>query len=155
MKRNALTLIEIVIVIAIIGILMALLLPAVQYSRESARRMDCSNRLRQIMLAVQNYESANRILPPSGSSNGGMFVTLLPYLDQQSKAQLHDSESVTEFDVTFFKQVTLYNCPSDPASRILDPVQHAGATSYAGNYGTGYLRAGFDGAFQFLEPIAG
>jgi prepilin-type N-terminal cleavage/methylation domain-containing protein len=65
-KRTAFTLVELLVVIAIIGILVALLLPAIQAARESARRSDCANRLRQVVIAAHNFESANKTLPSHG-----------------------------------------------------------------------------------------
>src|SRR3970040_1454891 len=67
------TLVELLVVIAIIGILVALLLPAIQAAREAARRSSCQNKIKQISLAMLNYESARKALPPAllyyGSNN--------------------------------------------------------------------------------------
>lgn len=85
------TLVELLVVITIIGILIALLLPAVQAAREAARRMQCQNNLKQITLALQNYHAASSTFPPGGlgMGNGGSsygfswWVRILPYIEQQ------------------------------------------------------------------------
>ncbi len=84
-KRHGFTLVELLVVIAIIGILIALLLPAVQSAREAARRMQCSNNLKQIGLALHNYHSAHKSFPPGGiaSNELSFLVFILPYIEQK------------------------------------------------------------------------
>jgi len=92
-KRRAFTLVELLVVIAIIGILVGLLLPAVQAAREAARRMQCSNNLKQLSLSLLNYESTFNKLPYGGRPggyNGGwgtsFYIRLLPYIEQSAIA---------------------------------------------------------------------
>ena len=98
-QRVAFTLVELLVVIAIIGVLVSLLLPAVQQAREAARRMQCSNNLKQVALALHNVESAQGAFPPGGvtSSTGSYghswWMETLPYLEQQNVYDQFDFDS--------------------------------------------------------------
>ena len=83
---RAFTLVELLVVIAIIGILIALLLPAVQAAREAARRMQCTNHLKQIGLAIHNFHDARKGIPPTciNSFRMSMWAFLYPYIERQS-----------------------------------------------------------------------
>ena len=103
-KRGGFTLVEVLVVIAIIGLLIALLLPAVQAAREAARRMQCSNNLRQLGLAMHNYHGALNSFPPgfmvrgylAGTTPGGWAwgVFLMPFIEQ---SPLRDKLSPTRY----------------------------------------------------------
>ena len=83
-KRSAFTLVELLVVIAIIGVLVALLLPAIQAAREAARRSQCMNNMRQLGIATLNYETAKKHLPPSHTRipDGFVFAHIAPYFEQ-------------------------------------------------------------------------
>ena len=142
MKRHAFTLVELLVVIAIIGILIALLLPAVQAAREAARRMQCTNNLKQIGLAMHNYHGVYKMYPrgaswtPNKPNSGhkGSFnwrVIILPYIEQQSLYSQLDLSSAgcLRSDSLSTKNVVLkdlvlapYICPSNPCDHLGDRI---------------------------------
>jgi len=138
--RPAFTLVELLVVIAIIGVLVGLLLPAVQAARESARRMQCGNNLKQIGLATHNYESTYKCLPAGRTSRGlSSHAALAPYLEQGNAAeQINFSVpwNAPENTVARTLLVATFLCPSDPQS--INPIGWGG-TTYRGNQGSGIL----------------
>jgi type II secretory pathway pseudopilin PulG len=119
-------LVELLVVIAIIGILVALLLPAVQAAREAARRMSCTNNLKQMALATHNYHDTYLKLPPGKITTvtgfGGPYrtnwaIAILPYVEQQALYDLYRQEennnSTWNMENVNTKQVDAYVCPSD------------------------------------------
>ena len=129
-KARAFTLIELLVVIAIIGILITLLLPAVQAAREAARVLQCQNNLKQIGLALQNYHEAAGSFPPGGVVEGlccntksqtSWAISLLPYLEQDALHDQYNHEAYNEDPVNAFirdKMVTTYVCPSEPETDV-------------------------------------
>ncbi|TWU46278.1 hypothetical protein Poly51_56740 [Rubripirellula tenax] len=138
---------ELLVVIAIIGVLVGMLLPAVQAARESARRMSCSNNFKQIGLALHNYESAFKTLPPAGTLDADFSVQarILPYIEQSG---LNDqlSFNVPAFSgnwagkvphpanaAAFANAVGTYLCPSDPAAATTTVTVSGNDYTYGGN----------------------
>ena len=147
-KRSAFTLVELLVVIAIIGILVGLLLPAVQAAREAARRMQCSNNLKQMGLAIHNHESAFKFLPaseitipaaaypspPNPYAQRATFGTLfhiLPYMEQANIYNLFDRKRSYIDPINMppnygtaspaaFATIPTYICPSTPGSQPSD-----------------------------------
>lgn len=155
--RRGLTLVEVLVVFAILAILIALLLPAVQASRESARRTQCSSQLRQLALAVHQYESVFEILPPSGNESGfGWIATIAPYFGQNDPMQWGTIFDPPVWEANprpnFPDRIPGLACPSDSSAKLV-PHKDGGTTSYSGNTGTGARWFGFNGLFQPLRQF--
>ena len=145
MMRRGVSLIEVLVVIGIIGVLAAITVPAVMWSRESMRRMQCQNHLKQIGVAIANFESQYGTLPRGGS----VRYELLPYLELSALHAKRNLSGTTPDEIWGDVQnvvVPLYLCPSDgaPASGI-----GVGASSnYQACFGTGVLADGWNGMFR-------
>ena len=154
-SRPGFTLVELLVVIAIIGVLVALLLPAVQSARESARRSQCTNNLKQVTLAVQNYADVWRGALPVGEYAccwGTWLVALLPYIEQQQLFERYQyfgsvqnaagnnyaqTDANTRYGGALNRPVTTnwiktYTCPSDMRS---DPRNGITFHNYVANHG--------------------
>src|SRR5688572_29960333 len=119
--RPAFTLIELLVVIAIIGVLIGLLLPAVQKVREAANRMRCANNLKQMGLALHSFHDARRCCPPlyvRGSGDSTWAVFLLPYIEQEAVYKAWNAETWVG---AYYRQpspdirgaqIKIYLCPS-------------------------------------------
>jgi prepilin-type N-terminal cleavage/methylation domain-containing protein/prepilin-type processing-associated H-X9-DG protein len=144
-RNRGFTLIELLVVTAIIGVLVGLLLPAVQAVREAARRLQCKNNLMQLGLAVQNYQNTHEVLPP-GSVNGtrpirniangyhvGWIVQILPFIEQKNVwRRFDDSQSVYALANQTVRSISINTliCPSDPSSWVRG-TDGAALSSYA------------------------
>jgi prepilin-type N-terminal cleavage/methylation domain-containing protein/prepilin-type processing-associated H-X9-DG protein len=158
MTRRGFTLIELLVVIAIIGVLVGLLLPAVQAAREAARRIRCVNNLKQVGLAVHNYHDAVGTLPlgcivtfdRSGSPifpGWGATARILPYLEDQNKFNACNFSLANETpqNNTAMRFCTAtFMCPSDARNQVvfIDGTQPRNNTNYGFNRGDWYVWGG-------------
>jgi len=158
-KQSGFTLVELLVVIAIIGILISLLLPAVQAAREAARRMQCSNNLKQIGLAFHNYADAHRgALPPTrsgprevspytwtyGYHATSFLVVILPYMEQNARYEPVVADNFPAMwnytgyynPLPYYQgSIPAYACPSDGTSGSPSWNLDYARTSYLGSYG--------------------
>lgn len=182
-NRTGFTLVELLVVIAIIGILIGMLLPAVQSVREAARRTSCSNNMRQIALAVLNRESAlsnfplNQVGPGRSDDNGGYeagyyswLVPTLPYLEQNNvhDAIHHDINNGDEFGFKISEDhpnasaantlIDIFLCPSDFAlhsTEIAMGSANPAPDNYVGNAGWPSHATGYAGERQLPGKFNG
>ena len=138
---NGFTLVELLVVIAIIGILVALLLPAIQAARESARRAQCMNNMKQIGIAMQLYVDTHKELPAGakGCCYGTWANYILPHLEQADVAKLWKDGKLYNSSVNWDfiqRRVPDYTCPSDtPATSSIACAVPIPNHNYAANYG--------------------
>ena len=150
--RRGFTLIEVLVVISIVGMLIVLLLPAVQAAREAARRTQCSNNLKQLGIALGNYVGRHGVFPRGCNGRGYSFHTML--LADLDQTPLYDS---INFQVTAHtivlkgdpnstvaaSKLSAFLCPSDRS----EVGKSLSSTNYAGNGGYGVQKYGFNGLF--------
>ena len=149
-RKSGFTLVELLVVIAIIGTLVGLLLPAVQAARESARRSQCSNNIKQVSLALLNYESAKKNYPPfcilprtSTFDPFSVQVRLLPYLEQGNVANLIDLSGQVPFTAhpeVAKMRIPQFMCPSEvnDTQRVTPTLIHY-PLNYSFNEGTWFI----------------
>lgn len=173
--KSGFTLVELLVVITIIGILIALLLPAVQAAREAARRIQCQNNLKQLGLALHNYHSALNCFPASDAINiptqcsddcrgTPLYIALLPYIEAANMADTFDYNIAQGWcvwaewgnpETSFFgnpmarERLSFYQCPSDDRSMQWAPQRvYFGVTGGKTRAGTGRFGDVFiDGLF--------
>lgn len=180
-KARGFTLVELLVAISIIGVLLGLLLPAVQQAREAARRMQCQNNLKQIGLAFQNYESSYRRFPPGyisrvdsvGNEIGpgwGWASQILPQIEQSAlHGQINFNLGIEHPSnrTARLQRIPSFLCPSDnpPAQwqavsrslatgALIGPICDVAPANYVGMFGTFEPGVDGDGVLFRNEPIS-
>lgn len=179
--RKGFTLVELLVVIAIIGVLIGLLMPAVQAARDAARRIQCANNLKQLGLAMLNYESAYNRFPALRSGTAGfknsftgnherrsVFVTLLPFLEQTNLSQVIDAGAMTSMGpiapggpfpietangefTAWGNQIPTIVCPSMPSKWLGKPIAVTSYGACVGDSIHGLSYGRTRGLFQSLQ----
>ncbi len=155
-RRRAFTLIEVLVVIAIIGLLIALLIPAVQSAREASRRVQCTNNLKQLGLAINNYANAHSVFPQAVPDGFSLHARILMFID---KKYLYNSINITDapHSVVFTSSpnytaaqmhLAVFLCPSDGSATDERHLPDQGRTNYAVNGGYGSHVHGYNGPFD-------
>jgi prepilin-type N-terminal cleavage/methylation domain-containing protein/prepilin-type processing-associated H-X9-DG protein len=150
-RRRAFTIVELLVVVAIIGILVALLLPAVNQARAISRRMHCGNNMGQLGKAMHSYKANNGTKFPIGSQGEGrhgLFSFLLPYLDERGifdDLELAGTGGKAKY---LFTEIDVYICPSYPYPHVLHYPQDVNASYQQGAFTT---YQGVGGAFVWSE----
>jgi len=167
-RRRGFTLIELMVVVAVLAVLAALLLPAVQAAREAARRVQCANNLKQICLAVVGYAETNGVLPPTAfvDNDFGLKARVLPFMERGAEFDALNQNCMATDDENWTVRVTAIGtmlCPSngsapDIPAALGAETRTAAGTSYPNNIGTVYTvnRGKFDGpAYKLGQPATG
>lgn len=147
-RQSGLGIMELIVAMAIIALLIALLAPALQSSREAARRLKCTSQMREIGTALQNFESTNRHFPEITFQ-----YHLLPFIDQKQLFDLIPAENfkhigtLPTWELLGDHTVQLYACPSDSGNAA------AKGSNYLSNFGSGFIEEDGDGLFSLSGPV--